>query len=317
MSGRALVTGGAGFIGSHLVERLVAEGVRVRVLDDLSTGREDNLAAVRDRVELVRGDLRDPDAVAGAVEGVAWVFHQGAVASVPASIEDPLDTDAVNVRGTLHVLEAARRAGVRRVVFASSAAIYGDGPELPCRETHAPAPRSPYALQKYAAEQYCRLYHALHGLETVCLRYFNVYGPRQDPQSPYAGVISLFAEACLKGESPRVFGDGGQTRDFVYVADAVEANWRAARAAGAGGAVLNVGRAQEVSLLNLLAAIQDAAGTTLPVVHEDARPGDVRRSRADAGGAREALGWSAGVDLAAGIGRTVDFLRGGKAEEDA
>ena len=232
----ALVTGGAGFIGSHLVEGLIESGWRVRVLDDFSSGFEENLAAVRDRLEVLRADVWDPVALARAAEGAEVVFHQAAIASVPRSVDEPFETHDVNLSGTVRVLEEARSAGVRRVVFAASAAIYGEGDAAPKHEALPPAPASPYALQKYAGESYCQLFSRFHGLETVALRYFNVYGPRQSPGSAYASVIPLFVRACLKGEPARIYGDGSQTRDFVYVRDVVRANLLAADAPDLGDA---------------------------------------------------------------------------------
>jgi len=306
---RALVTGGAGFIGSHLVDALLERGWAVRVLDDFSSGREENLAHVLGRIELVRGDLADPDTIAAAVEDVEVVFHQGAVPSVPRSVEEPLRTHRANVDGTLLVLESARRAGVRRVVFAASSSAYGDTEELPKVETMPPSPRSPYALQKYAGEVYCRLYHELYGLETVALRYFNVFGPRQNPKSEYAAVIPRFITACLRGEPPTIHGDGEQTRDFTYIADTVRANLAAADAPGAPGRVFNVAGGRQVSLNRLLAMIQEIAGTRIEPVHGPPRAGDVRHSLAALDAARAHLGWQPEIPLQEGLRRTVESLR--------
>ena len=220
---KALVTGGAGFIGSHIVDRLLRDGHEVAVLDDLSTGKPDNLAD-NNKLQLIEGDIRDFDTVSQCMQGVDWVFHKAAVASVPKTVNDPLGSSAVNYQGTLHVLEAARRNKASRVVFASSAALYGDEPTLPKVETLLPLTLSPYAVDKLASEYACGMYTRLYGLETVSLRYFNVYGPRQDPSSPYSGVISIFADKLNQGATPTIFGDGEQTRDFVYVSDVVEAN---------------------------------------------------------------------------------------------
>ncbi len=301
----ALVTGGAGFIGSHLVDALVAEGWSVRVLDDFSSGREQNLAASRDRIELLRGDVRDPEGVARAVDGVEVVFHQAALASVPRSVREPLLSHAVNVGGTLEVLERARRAGVRRVVYAASSSVYGDAPDLPKRESMRPEPLSPYALQKHTGEVYCRLYSELYGLETVALRYFNVYGPRQDPRSEYAAVIPRFASACRSGERPRIHGDGNQTRDFTYVADAVRANLLAADAERASGSVLNVAAGRRVSIGALWKALRDLAGSDLEPIHEPQRAGDVRDSLADLTRAAELLGYAPRIELQEGLRRTL------------
>lgn len=306
---RCLVTGGAGFIGGHLVDRLLAEGCTVRVLDDFSSGREENLARSRGRIELLREDLRDPDVPARAVAGIDFVFHQAAVPSVPRSVAEPLRTHDVNVTGTLRLLEAARHAGVQRLVFAASSSAYGDTPELPKVESMPPRPRSPYALQKYAAETYCRLYTELFELETVALRYFNVYGPRQDPDSQYAAVIPRFVRACLRDEPAHVHGDGKQTRDFTFVADAVEANLRAAVAPEAAGAVLNVAGGRRTSLLELLALIRELTGRGPEPIFEPARSGDVRDSLADLGRARELLGYEPRFDLRHGLEPTVEALR--------
>jgi UDP-glucose 4-epimerase len=303
-SRRALVTGGAGFIGGHLVAGLVDEGWRVRVLDDFSSGRESNLADVSDVVELQRGDVRDEAALARAVAGVEVVFHQAAVASVPASVADPLRTSSVNLEGTLKVLEMSRRAGVRRVVYAASSAAYGDDQELPKVETMRAQPLSPYALQKYTGELYCRLYTSLYGLETVALRYFNVFGPRQDPRSEYAAVIPRFICAALAGEGATIFGDGGQTRDFIFVQDAVRANLLAADAERASGAVINIATGRRISLNHLWEAIREITGVAAASRHSPARAGDVRDSVADMSRARGLLGFEPAIDLREGLRRT-------------
>jgi UDP-glucose 4-epimerase len=305
----ALVTGGAGFIGSHLVDRLVREGWRVRVLDDLSSGREENLEASRASIELVAGDVRDPSLLERCVRGVEVAFHQAAVPSVPRSVAEPIRTHEVNVTGTLLLLEAARRAGVRRVVYAASSSAYGDAPELPKVESLPPRPRSPYALQKWVGESYCQLYTSLFGLETVALRYFNVYGPRQDPNSEYAAVVPRFVTACLCGEPPVIYGDGEQTRDFTYVDDAVAANLLAAEAPRAAGEVANVAGGRRASLRELLAAVADLCGVRPEPRHEPARPGDVRDSLADLSRARELLGYAPEVPLREGLARTVEHFR--------
>jgi len=305
----ALVTGGAGFIGSHLVDRLVAEGYRVRVLDDFSSGSERNLAPARAAVELIRGDLCDPATVERAVAGCELVFHEAAVPSVPRSVAEPIRTNRVNVDGTLLLLETARQAGVRRLVFAASSAAYGDAPTLPKIETMPPMPLSPYGLQKYAGEAYCQLYNQLYGFETVALRYFNIYGPRQNPKSEYAAVIPRFVTACLAGEPPHIYGDGEQTRDFTYVADAVQANWLAAFAPKAPGLVINVAGGKRVSLNQLFAAVKKATGARVEPVYEPGRAGDVRDSLADLTRAREALGYEPAVSLDEGIARTIESFR--------
>lgn len=305
----ALVTGGAGFIGGHLVEGLLAEGWRVRVLDDFSSGRDENLAAVAADIDLRRGDIRDPDAVARAVEGVEVVFHEAAVPSVPRSVAEPLRTNSVNIDGTLLVLESARNAGVRRLVYAASSSAYGDTKVLPKVETMPGNPQSPYALQKYSGEVYCRLYAQLYGLETVALRYFNIYGPRQDPTSQYAAVIPNFITACLNGDSPTIHGDGEQTRDFTMVADAVRANLLAADAPGASGSVCNVAAGRRTSLNELLQHIRELTDAKVEAVHGPAREGDVRDSLASLERSRELLGYEPTVELREGLRRTVDWFR--------
>ena len=312
MSHSALVTGGAGFIGSHLADGLLSAGWRVRLLDDFSSGREANIAHLDGSVELLRGDLRDTKLLARALSGVEVVFHQGAVPSVPRSVAEPERTNDVNVTGTLRVLEASRKGGVRRVVFAASSSVYGDTPILPKVETMAPCPLSPYALQKYAGERYCQLFHGLYGLETVALRYFNVYGPRQDPSSEYAAVIPRFARACLAGEPPLVFGDGEQTRDFTFVGDAVAANLLAADAPRAAGQVLNVAGGRRVSLNQLLREIRELTHAQVEARYQPARLGDVRDSLADLSRARELLGYEPQVDLRTGLARTIDALERAK-----
>jgi UDP-glucose 4-epimerase len=307
---RALVTGGAGFIGGHLVEGLLAAGFRVRVLDDFSSGREENLRACAGRVELLRGDVRDEALLGRAVAGVEVVFHEAAVPSVPRSVAEPLRTNSVNVEGTLRVLEAARRAGVRRLVYAASSSAYGDTPKLPKEETMPANPRSPYALQKYAGEVYCRLYSELYGLETVALRYFNIYGPRQDPQSQYAAVIPRFVVACLAGERPVIYGDGEQTRDFTMVADAVRANLLAADAADASGAVCNIAAGRRTSLNRLFELVRELTGAAVEPRYEAAREGDVRDSLASLERAETILGYRPEVDLREGLRRTVASFRG-------
>jgi UDP-glucose 4-epimerase len=306
---RALVTGGMGFIGSHLADALLAADWQVRVLDDLSSGREENLAHASGKLDVVRGDLCDPALLERCVEGCDVVFHQGAVPSVPRSVAEPIRTHRVNASGTLAVLEASRQAGVRRVVYAASSSAYGDTPQLPKVETMPANPRSPYALQKWTGETYCRLYADLYGLETVALRYFNVFGPRQNPKSEYAAVVPRFAVACLRGEPALVYGDGGQTRDFTFVADAVRANLLAADSPKASGSVMNVAGGRRISLLELLEIIADLVGTKIPPRHEPGRAGDVRDSLADLGRARDLLGYEPQVSLRDGLARTVESLR--------
>jgi UDP-glucose 4-epimerase len=302
---RALVTGGAGFIGGHLCERLVELGWQVRVLDDFSSGRDENLREIADQIEIVRGDVRDAQVVASAVEGVEVVFHQAALPSVPRSVAEPVRTHAVNSDGTLLVLDCARHAGVRRVVYAASSSAYGDTPTLPKIETMPARPRSPYALQKYTGEVYCQLFTELYGLETVALRYFNVYGPRQDPKSEYAAVIPRFVTACLGGVAPRIYGDGEQTRDFTCVVDAVRANLLAADAPRASGSVCNVAAGARTSLNQLLAEIRLQTGARVEPIHVPAREGDVRDSLASLERSRELLGYEPSVSLQEGLKLTI------------
>lgn len=309
----ALVTGGAGFIGSHLADALLAAGWAVRVLDDFSSGREENLRHLQDRIEVVRGDFAEPDVVARSVRDVEVVFHQGAVPSVPRSVAEPVRTNRANVVGTLGVLEAARQAGVRRVVYAASSSAYGDTEVLPKVESMAPNPRSPYALQKYAGEVYCRLYHELYGLETVALRYFNVFGPRQDPKSEYAAVVPRFATACLRREPAQIHGDGEQSRDFTFVADTVRANLLAAEAKDAPGHVINVAGGRRISLNELYATLQRITGSTVPATHGPPRAGDVKHSLADLSRARTLLGFEPRVSLEDGLRRTLESLEQGRA----
>ncbi|HUZ03143.1 MAG TPA: NAD-dependent epimerase/dehydratase family protein [Thermomicrobiaceae bacterium] len=304
-----LVTGGGGFIGSHLVARLVADGRRVRVLDNFATGRRENLAHVLADIELVESDLRDPAAVRHAVAGVEVIFHEAALPSVPRSIEDPATTLAVNLTGTLNLLLAARDAGCRRVVFASSSSVYGDARTVPKVETMAPAPRSPYAVSKLSGEQLCAVFSQLYGLETVALRYFNVFGPRQDPASPYAAVIPRFIRALRRGEAPVIYGDGEQTRDFTHVANVVDANLRAATAPDVTGRVFNVAGGGAISVNRVLQLIAELLETPARARYEPPRPGDVRQSRADITAARAALGYVPSVSFAEGLAATVTSHR--------
>lgn len=310
---KALVTGGGGFIGSHIVMRLLDGGHEVRVIDDFSTGRKENLAGAAGRIDLREGDLRDPDAVRGAVEGVDWVFHEAALPSVARSVEDPLSTNAVNVQGTLQLLLAARDAGVRRVVYAASSSAYGDTPTLPKIETMPPSPLSPYALQKYAGEQYCVMFSRLYGLETVALRYFNVFGPRQDPAGFYSAVIPRFIVQLARGEKPTVFGDGEQSRDFTYIDNVVNANLLAAERSEAVGEVINVACGERITLNRLLAELCDILGVDIPAEHAPPRAGDVRHSLADISKAHRLLGYEPGIALREGLERTAAFFHPGGA----
>ncbi len=304
-----LVTGGAGFIGSNIVEELLRRGETVRVLDNFSTGKRENLVPFWERIELVEGDLRDLPTVRRAVEGVDYVLHQAALPSVPRSVDDPLENDAVNVTGTLNLLIAARDARVKRVVFASSCSVYGDDPTLPKRENMLPQPKSPYAVSKLAGEYYCRTFGEVYGLETVALRYFNVFGPRQDPASDYAAVIPLFITRLLRGQAPTVHGDGLQSRDFVHVANVVQANLLAAAAPGIAGRVFNIACGERYTLLDLIGILNEILGTRITPIHDGPRPGDVRHSQADITAAREALGYRVVVDFAEGLRRTVEWCR--------
>jgi UDP-glucose 4-epimerase len=304
-----LVTGGAGFIGSHLCRRLLADGHAVRVIDDLSSGQRDNLADIIDEVELVVGDLRDEALLDKVLRGVDYALHHAAVASVQTSVERPLFEQEVNAVGTLRFFEAARRAGVGRVVFAASAAAYGNNPTVPKREQMIPEPESPYAISKVMGEYYARVYSQLYGLQVVCLRYFNVFGPRQDPSSPYSGVISIFAERMLKGEAPVIFGDGGQSRDFVYVDNIVEANMHACTTPEAAGRLYNIGCERSVSILELVTALNEILGTALDPIFNPARQGDVRMSLADIAQARTQLGYEPIVHFAEGLQQTVAWMK--------
>jgi UDP-glucose 4-epimerase len=303
-----LVTGGAGFIGSHLVEALVARGRRVSVLDNFSTGDPANLAAVRDQVEVIDGDVTDGAAVAAAMRGVAIVFHQAALASVPRSVADPLATHEACANGTLNVLLAARDAHVRRVVYAASSSAYGNSARLPKRESDPTAPLSPYAVAKLAGEHYCAAFSEVYGLETVRLRYFNVFGPRQSPDSPYAAVIPLFLREMLDGNSPRIHGDGEQSRDFTFVDDVIRANLLAAESPDVSGKVYNIAGGRRISLLELVATINALLGTNVSPVHDAPRPGDVRHSQADISRATADLGYSPRVNIETGVQRCIDFF---------
>jgi len=305
----SLVTGGAGFIGSHISETLVDRGDRVRVLDNLSTGHLENMAPFRDRIEFIEGDLVNAKLMAEVVDGVDCIFHQAALASVPRSVERPLDTNAACVTGTLTLLDAARRAGVRRVVYAASSSAYGDQPTSSKRETDLPAPISPYGAAKLAAEHYCRAFTATYGLETVAIRYFNVFGPRQDPDSPYSAVIPLFITAMLAGRQPTIFGDGLQSRDFTFVANVVHANLLAAQASGVAGRMFNVANGRSTNLLELIAVLNHLLGTDVKPVHADPRPGDVRESLADITQARKMLGYEPQVGFQEGLRRSIDYYR--------
>jgi UDP-glucose 4-epimerase len=304
-----LVTGGAGFIGSNLVEALVAAGHQVRVLDNLATGRQRNLAHLRDRIELIEGDIRAYHLVQAAMAGIDFVLHQAALGSVPRSIQDPLTSNAVNVEGTLNVLHAARSAGVQRVVVASSSSVYGANPALPKQEEMCPQPMSPYAVSKLAAEQYSLAFAQVYGVETVALRYFNVFGPRQDPHSQYAAVIPRFIRAMLTGQPVTIHGDGLQSRDFTYIDNVVLANLLACHAPDAPGAAINIACGTRYSLLYLVDRLAEILGTRPEVVHTPPRPGDVAHSLADISHAQALLDYTPVVGFDEGLRRTVAWLR--------
>lgn len=304
-----LVTGGAGFIGSNLVGRLVESGHRVRVLDNFTTGHRDNLEAFADDVEVVEGDIQSYERAHAAVRDIEVVFHEAAMPSVPRSVQDPLTSTAINVTGTLNVLLASRDAGVRRVVCASSSSVYGANLSLPKREDLTTQPFSPYAVAKLAGEGYCRTFHAVYGLETVSLRYFNVFGPQQDPGSQYAAVIPKFILGALRGVRPTVYGDGEQTRDFTFVENVVAANVLAMDAPDAVGEIMNVACGERLSLNQLLDAVGELTGQSLEAEYVEGRPGDVRHSHADIALASEKLGYQCLVDFRDGLARTIDYYR--------
>ncbi len=303
-----LVTGGAGFIGSNIVEELLTRGHSVAVLDNFSTGRRENLEPFLRDIELFEGDLRNPDDIRRAVKGRAYVLHQGALPSVPRSVSDPLATNEVNVTGTLNVLLAARDLGVQRVVVASSSSVYGDTPTLPKVETMPVLPMSPYAVSKLATEKYCAACFKVYGLEAVALRYFNVFGPRQDPTSQYSAVIPRFITAAMKGTRPTIYGDGEQSRDFTYVANVIEANLLACQAPNVGGDFFNVACGERFSLLDLLHTISDITGTAVEAIHEPARAGDVKHSLADISKIHRATGFEPKVTFREGLERTVAYF---------
>jgi nucleoside-diphosphate-sugar epimerase len=304
---KVLVTGGGGFIGSNLVDRLLHDGYTVRVLDNFATGRRENLEASLDAIELVEGDLQSYERVHNAIRDCELVFHQGALPSVPRSIQDPLTSNAVNITGTLNVLLAARDAGVRRVVYASSSSVYGASETLPKHEDHRPVPIAPYAVSKLAGEGHCRSFWHVYGLETVALRYFNVFGPRQDPASQYSAVIPMFITAFLDGQRPTIHGDGEQSRDFTYIENVLEATLLAGQADGVAGETFNVASGERISLNTLIAELRELTGKEIEPIYTDPRPGDVRHSLADVSKAREAFGYAPLIDARAGLRRTFAF----------
>jgi nucleoside-diphosphate-sugar epimerase len=305
---RYLVTGGAGFIGSHLAEELVRRGETVRVVDNLSTGKRTNLSHLPG-VEFLEGDLADIEVARSAVAGMDYVLHQAAIPSVPRSVRDPITSNRSNIDATLNVLVASRDAGVRRFVYAGSSSAYGDTPTLPKHEGMPPHPLSPYALQKLVGEQYAEMFTRLYGFEAVTTRYFNVFGPRQDPSSPYSGVISLFISALVEGRRPTIFGDGEQTRDFTYVANVVDGVLRACQASGVAGCSINVATGGRMTLNRLFAALRVLVGANVEPIYADPRPGDVRHSQADISLARRALGYEPSVSLEEGLRRTLEWYR--------
>ena len=307
---RVLITGGAGFIGSHLVDACLSRGDEVVVFDNFATGRPSNIAHVKDQICLVQADLRDFEAVRGAMKGVDYIFHEGALGSVPRSIADPITSNDVNIGGTLNVLVAARDAGVKRLVFAGSSSIYGDSPELPKRETMPFGAKSPYGLTKVAGEEYLRLFWETYQFETITLRYFNVFGPRQDPEGAYAAVIPIFVEAILDGRAPRINGTGSVSRDFTYIDNVVQANLKALEApVSAVGRSYNAGAGGQYSLLQLVDAINRAAGKDIAPEFGPVRAGDIEHSHAAIDAARSALGYDPKVSFEEGIARTVEFHR--------
>ncbi|MCC7535446.1 MAG: SDR family oxidoreductase, partial [Deltaproteobacteria bacterium] len=298
---KAMVTGGAGFIGSHIAERLVADGHAVRIYDNFTSGKRENLAHLEGRVEVVEADVRDAPQLDYCCRDCDVVFHEAAIVSVPYSVEHPQETHDVNIQGTFNVLEAAKRRGVKRVVFACSAAVYGDDPEMPKRESMRPAPMSPYGIEKLTGEHYLAVWSRLFGLETVSLRYFNVFGERQDPSSAYSGVISIFVDRALRGAPVTIFGDGGQYRDFVYVGNVVDANIRAATTPGIAGRTYNVGCGVKTTLLELLDTIERIVGSKVERKLADPRAGDIRESLADIARIRAELGYEPTVGVEEGL----------------
>ena len=304
-----LVTGGAGFIGSNLVGELVRRGETVRVLDNLATGHLENLAPVKEKIAWHEADIRNLESIRPDFEGVDYVIHLAAIPSVPRSVADPLTSNAVNIDGTLNVLLAARDASAKRLVFAASSAAYGDHPALPRLESQEPCPLSPYALTKLAGEYYCRIFTRVYGLETVALRYFNIFGPRQSPDSPYSGVLSLFIAAYMGGQTPTIFGDGGQSRDFTYIDNTVDATLRACTAPDAAGTVINVGTGERHTLNETIAVLNGIFGTRVTPRYDAPRTGDVQHSHADISLARKLLGYEPRIRFEEGLKKTVAWFR--------
>jgi nucleoside-diphosphate-sugar epimerase len=308
LTGIALVTGGAGFIGSHIASALASAGARVRIIDDLSTGYRENLEEIEGEVDFVQGSLADQKSLRKALEGVELVFHEAAIPSVPRSVEDPRQTHIASVEGTFSLLLAAREMKVRRIVYAASSSAYGDQPTLPKVETMLPEPLSPYAVAKLVGEHYCQVFSRVYGLETISLRYFNVFGPRQDPSSQYSGVISRFISALLRGERPVIYGDGEQSRDFTYIDNVVDANLKAAESARGIGEVMNIANGERITLNQLLQELRDLTGRSDVVAdYREPRVGDVKHSLADISRARSLLGFEPRVDLRTGLQLTIDW----------
>jgi nucleoside-diphosphate-sugar epimerase len=302
-----LVTGGAGFIGSHIVEKLVRKGEKVRVLDNFSSGRRENLKHLSDKIELVEGDIRDFWTVIQAVEGVDFILHQAALTSVQRSIKNPLTTNEVNINGTLNILEAAKIHKIKRLVYASSSSVYGDTPTLPKIETMAPNPISPYAISKLAGEEYCQVFYRVYGLETCCLRYFNVFGPRQNPLSEYAGVIPRFILALLNGQKPKIYGDGEQSRDFTYVENVVEANLQACLTESVGGEIINIASSQRHTINQLWKALSKITSRNLEPFYTEPKSGDIRHSLGDINKAKKILEYEVKIDFEEGLKKAVEY----------
>lgn len=318
LSGIVLVTGGAGFIGSHIARALIEQGAHVRIIDDLSTGYEANLNEIGGDIDFIKASIADADALKTALQDVELVFHEAAIPSVPKSVKQPRETHEASVNGTFALLLAARDAKVRRLVYAASSSVYGDQRESPKKESMRPDPLSPYAVAKLVGEYYCQVFTRTYGLETVCLRYFNVFGPRQDPGSPYSGVISRFLLALETGERPVIYGDGQQTRDFTYVANAVDANLRAAEAAGASGHIFNIANGQSVSINEVLEVLKRLTGrTNVAAEYADPRVGDVRDSLADLSAARSVLGYNPRVGLEDGLRLTLEWWKTSRFSRDS
>ncbi|MDP3024010.1 MAG: SDR family oxidoreductase [candidate division Zixibacteria bacterium] len=311
-SSKFLVTGGAGFIGSHIVEELIKRGETVRVLDNFSTGNRENIKHLKDKVELIEGDIRDFWTVVDAVKGIDFIIHQAALPSVQRSINNPLTSNEVNVNGTLNLLEAAKGYRVKRFIYASSSSVYGDTPTLPKREDMPSKPLSPYAITKLAGEEYCQTFSKLYGLPTVCLRYFNVFGTRQDPTSQYSAVIPKFIELLLDKKTPVIYGDGEQSRDFTFVRNVVEANLLACQSDISGGEVINIACGQSFSLNQLVSLLNQIIGTNIKPEYGQAKPGDVKHSLADISKAKKLLGYKPRISFAEGMKKTVEWFRNQK-----